>query len=196
MSKSSRTLSKGQRFELLEKKVAQVEMATRISQLLLQQMGNSMSPVQRDLSELASRQRELSYRMLAFQEVLAVNMDLVNQKAEEMQIRDFTEASAKEDAEFGYETAETVTEESVVTLTSKTPEEAKDKGFLRSKVKVAEVALPDLKSYLVGKKVGETLSAIINNVKHDITVLDIKVAPTPPPAVTEATDARSEQPVQ
>src|SRR5688500_8721518 len=101
-----KNMTAAQRQALLEKKVEQLEMATRISQMLLQQMGNSTNTMGRDLSELATRQRDVQYRLLAVQELAQLNVDDINKRAEELQVKDFDEASEKEDAERNYTMAD------------------------------------------------------------------------------------------
>lgn len=180
--------SKGERFEALEKRVQNIEMASRVGQMLIQQIGNAVSPMARDVGELAGRQRELQYRLLAVQELLNLNIDQINTRSEELQVKDFEETSAKEDTEKGYDTVDTVTEDSVVIFTSKTPEEAVDKGILRSKLLVKEIGFPSLREDLIGKKVGDTLLTDVNGTKHSITILGVRYAP-----VTQSTPTDGQQ---
>jgi len=154
-------------------------MATRISQMLLQQVGNSSNQMGRDLSELATRQRDVQYRQLALQDLLGVDLDALDKKAEELQIKDFSEASAKEDLEKNYTEASVVAEDSVVIITTKVEEDSA-KGILRSKLVVGEIAFPQLKEDLMGKKAGDSLEADINGTNHEITVLAIRTKPPEP----------------
>ena len=179
MSKGKQQLSKGQRFELVEKKVKQLEMTTRVNQMLLQQIGNSVSPMQSDVTETIGRQRELQYRVLAVQELLNLKLEEIEAKSLELQVRDFDEASDKEDKEKQYEAAEVVGEDSAVIVTSKTPEEDDDKGILRSKLLYSEISLPGLKEVLLGTKVGDIVEADVQGVKHKIEVLGIRKVPAP-----------------
>lgn len=181
-----KNMTKGERFESMEKRVSQLEMAGRITQMLIQQIGNSVSPMAQDLGELATRQREYLYRTLALQELLGVDLSILNTKSIDLQVKDFNESSDKEDAERGYTVTDVVTEDSVVILTSKTPNEAEDKGYLRSKLLVSQIGFPQLKTDLVGKKVGDTVEADINGVKHMITVLGVRAVPPAPVETKEA----------
>jgi len=181
-------MSKGERFEVTEKKVKNLEMANRVSQMLIQQIGNTVSPMAKDVGELAGRQRELQYQLLAVRDLLGLKLEDVNARAEQLQIKDFTEASDKEDLEKNYTVADTVTDESVVILTSKT--EDGNGGILRSKLVVKDIGFPDLRKDLLNTKVGESLVADINGTKHTITVLGVRTVPAPAvqlaPAPTEA----------
>jgi len=188
-----KNMTKGERQAQLERRVANLEMSTRVAQMLIQQIANNVSPMAKDLGELAGRQREMQYRILAAQELLALNADVLNKKAEELQIRDFSEASDKEDMEKGYTPQDEVKEDGIVIFTSKTPDETEEKGFLRSKLLVSEIGLPDLKAAFIGKKVGESFEADVNGVKHTITVLGSRAVPAPEPTEEVAAVSVPEQ---
>jgi hypothetical protein len=166
--------SKGQRALETESGLKQLQMATRVSQMLIQQMGQSVQSMSKDMNELTARQRELQYKVLAIQELTGVSADTVTERAEVLQVKDFEEASAKEDAAAGATDADTVTEDSVVVLTSKV---AVGGGILRTRLNVAEVGFPQLKQDLLGKKVGDTFTADVNGTTHSITLLGIKTLP-------------------
>jgi hypothetical protein len=180
MSKGRQQLTKGQRFEAMEKTLKQLQMSVQVNQMLMKQIGNTISPMQSDLQEFIGRQRELQYRVLAVQELADLDIETINAKSRELQIRDFEETSEKEDAEKGYTAADVVAEDSVITLTSTTPEEEEDKGILRSKMEYSEFNLPELKEALLGAKVGDLVDADVNGVKHKIEVLKIGTVPPAP----------------
>lgn len=169
--------TKSERFEATEQKVKNLEMSQRVAQMLIQQIGNSVSPMAKDVGELAVRQRELQYQMLAMRDLLNLNLEDINARAEILQVKDFNEASDKEDTEKGYTVAQTVTEDSIVILSSKTS--AGTGGILRSKLIVKDIGFPQLRSDLLGKTVGGELTADINGVVHTITVLGIRDVPPP-----------------
>lgn len=170
-------MSKGERFESMERRVQSLEMSTRILQMLVRQIGENFSPMASDVGDLAGRQRDIQYRLMAVQELMNLNTDNIIKKAEELQIKDFNEISDKEDAEKGYSTTHTVAEDSIVIFTSKTPNEAQDRGFLRSKLLVSEIAFPDLRAALVGKNVNDTIISNINGTEHVITILGVRSTP-------------------
>lgn len=167
-------MTKVERAAALEKRVENLEMASRVSQMLLQQIGGSVSPMARDVGELSGRQRELQYRVLAIQELLTVNSDDIAKRSEQLQVKDFDETSAKEDVEKGYTVADVVAEDSVVIFTSKVNGEG---GVLRSKLVVQEIGFPQLRADLLGKTAGEIVDADINGTTHQITLLGIRTAP-------------------
>lgn len=170
-----KNMTKGERQLKLENQVKNLEMAVRLSQMLIQQqLGPRLTQAQKDLSELASRQRSLQYTVLAFQEVSDVDMDAVNAKASELQIKDFDEFSARNDEELGLTPADEVGEDSVIVFTTEADGE---KGFLRSKQAVSDLAFPQMKEDLLGKKVGDTIEVDIDGVTHNLTLLDIKAKP-------------------
>ena len=166
--------SKGQRALETESGLKQLQMATRVSQMLVQQMGQSVQAMSKDMNELTARQRELQYKVLAIQELTGVNVDAVTALAESLQIKDFAEASAKEDAAAGAVDAELVEEDSVVILTSSVNQGG---GILRTRLNVAEIGFPQLKQDLLGKRVGDTFPAEVNGVSHSISILGIKKLP-------------------
>jgi hypothetical protein len=166
--------TKGQRALEMESGVKQLQMATRVSQMLIQQMGQSVTSMSKDMNELTARQRDLQYRVLAMQELLNLNTDDVTAKAEVLQVKDFEEAASKEDAASGAYDVDEVAEECVVTLTSKV---GAGGGILRTRLNVSEIGFPQLKQDLLTKKVGDTFDADVNGAKHSITLLGIKKLP-------------------
>lgn len=175
-----KNLGKGERFELLETKVAQLETAQRFIQMLLQQIGNSIQPLSNDLKELANQQLVLQYKVLAIRELGGWSVATVDSVAESLQVKDFSDLSDKEDVEKNYTITDVVAEDSCVILTTTTPADQAAKGILRSKVLVSEVGIPDLKTVLIGKVVGDCFDCTINNVNHSITLLGIRKVPAPP----------------
>lgn len=173
------TPTKGEKFEALSQRVEQLEMSSKFSQMMLQQMGNSMQPLQKDVSELANRQRDLQYRLMAYQELTNITREDVDTKTKELQLVDFEDLNKKDDAEQGYTTSETgvVEDDSVIVITSTTPDNGVDAGILRSKMVIAQVNNPDLREALIGKKLGENTEFDLAGIKHIATILDIKVVP-------------------
>jgi hypothetical protein len=160
-----------QQSDALDKRVENTEMASRISQMLIQQIGNSMSQVSADVRELANRQRDLQYRLLAVQELTGLDTDKINSIAEEKQVKDFMDLSNKENEEKGYTAGDTINEDSIVVFTTKTANA--DRGILRSKLALSEISLPDFRSALLEKKAGDTFQTQIQNKDHEVTVLEV-----------------------
>lgn len=169
-----KNMTAAQRQVKCEKDIEQLQMATRISQMLLQQIGNSSSQMGKDVSELANRQRDVQYRLLALQELSGVDSDALQSRAQELQVKDFEEASDKEDLEKGYTETDVVAEDSVVLITSEVDD---GDGILRSKLTVSDLAFPQFKDDLMGKKVGDVIDADINGTTHHVTLLGIRKKP-------------------
>ena len=162
--------------EDLDKRVESLEMATRMSQMLTQQVGNSISQLAADLREIASRQRDIQYRLLAIQEIdVNLGTEAVNALAEKKQVADFTSASVKENKELGYTPGEVINEDSVVIFTTKTSTEGK--SILRSKLALADIALPEFRDSLLKRKAGESFDADLQGVSHEDTVLEVLQKP-------------------
>jgi hypothetical protein len=166
--------TKGERFQETENGVSQLQMATRVTQMLLKQMGESVTSMSRDFNELTARQRDLQYKVLAMQDLSGLTEDSVTKHAESLQIKDFEETSAKEDLAVGATDVEVVSNDSVIILTSKIPNGG---GILRTRLNVSEISYPQFKQDLLGKKVNDTFDADINGTVHSITVLGIKELP-------------------
>lgn len=181
-----KNMTKGERFETLEVKVAQLETAQRFIQMLLQQIGNSMQPLSNDIKELANQQRELQYKVLAIRELGGWSVESIDTLSESLQIKDFTDLSDKEDLEKNYTITDVVAEDSCVILTTTVPADQEAKGFLRSKVLVSEIGIPELRTALIGKVVGDCFDCVIGTVNHSITLLGIRKVPAPP--AVEATE--------
>jgi len=178
----------------LGKRVEQLEMATRVSQMMAQQIGNSMSQLAADLREIANRQRDIQYRLLAVQEVSGLDSSIINQLAEDKQVGDFTEASDKENEQMGYTPGDVVVDESIVVFTTKT--DAEGKGILRSKLALTDIALPDFRESLLAKKAGDVFEADLQGTKHEVTILQVLCKPEPvaePSAAQEETQDGQEQ---
>jgi hypothetical protein len=175
----------------LSKRVEQMEMATRISQMRVQQVGNSISSIAADVREMANRQRDLQYRLLAVQELTGLDTSKINALSEEKQVADFTEASAKENEQLGYTPGDAIDEDSVVVFTTKT--EAEGKSILRSKLPLSDIALPDFREQLLGKKAGESFESELQGVKHKVTLLEVyQKPPAPEPAPAAQTDGAAD----
>ena len=179
--------SKGKVVQDLEKRVQNLEMGLRVSQMLVRQLMENMQPIQGDLGELATRQKELQYRALAFQELASLDSGKVQEISLSLQIKDFEEASAKEDEEKNYTETDVVAEDSVVIFTTTTPNEEEDKGYLRSKLVLSEIQIPDLKEALLGKKTGDIVEHNLNGIVHNIEILGIRTVPPVQEETTEET---------
>lgn len=166
--------SRGERFKALEQQVKNLETSVRIMQMMQQQMGQSLMPLQQDMASFAAQFQTIQYTILAFQELLGIDISKLNEIYQRLRLTDYMEASDKEDLEKNYKHKDMVdTDQDVVILTSTTPDEVKDKGIFRSKMVVAELG-PDLSVALVGKKIGDTVDYNIGDVRHVLKILAVK----------------------
>jgi hypothetical protein len=168
--------SKKDKLRELDAYVSNLTAASRITQAMIQQLIQNSKNIGDDLNRALGMLNELQYKVLALQKFTSVSPSELNAEIETMRLKDFTDASDKEDAEKKYAVVDTVAEDSVVILTSTTAS-SPDRGFFRSKIKLSESGVPDLISGLVGKTVGHTLSVKLNGEDHAITLLGVRQPP-------------------
>lgn len=171
-----KNMTAGERQRALETKVEQHEATLKVMQMIIQQFGQNMNNIGKDIGELAIKQRDTQYYAFALSDLLSLKTADVSEKAEKLQIADFETASNKEDAEKGYLPGDVVNEDSVVTITTKAAGD-KLRSILRSKLLVSEIVLPEFRSSILGKKVGDSFEADLNGTNHVVTVLDVKTVP-------------------
>ncbi len=160
----------------LEVALQNTQMALQVSQMMIKHLTEQFKNTQNDLSSTMGMLNDFQYRTLAMLDVGNFDKDAIEQKAELLKLADFNNASVKEDQIKGYveDLDGVVTENSVITITSHTPELAEDQGIFRSKFPMSECINPNLRQKLLGLKLNETIEADFNGAKHTITVLSIK----------------------
>jgi hypothetical protein len=161
-----------ERLASLETKLANLEMASRISQMMTQQLMQNMKNMQEDLGRSLSIINELQYKILAMQQVSGLDLSAMNEVANGMRLKDFTEASDREDAENGFTVGDKVEANSTVVLTSKT--EGVDAGIFRSRIELAKSGVPDLINAFMGREVGAKALVKLNGVEHEVELLAIR----------------------
>jgi hypothetical protein len=156
-----------------------------IQKMITQQFAQNLSKIDRDVNNAMGVINDLQYRTLAMLEVFAEatgkSADDIEAAAEKLKLKDYNEASDKEDAEKGYEPDSIVKEDSVVILTSSC-ESDPNKSIFRTKFKLDEETLNDeLKGKLLGLKVGEKVNAKLpDESEHEIEVVGIRKQPVQP----------------
>jgi hypothetical protein len=162
----------------LEVSLQNMQMALQVSQMMIKHLTDQFKATQNDLSSTMGMLNDFQYRTLAMLEVGNFDRDNVERKAEELKLVDFDNASLKDDTLKGYVNEETgvVAEDSIVTITSHTPDLAEDQGIFRSKFPMSECLSPQLREKLLGLKLNETVTAQLNGANHNITVVSIKKA--------------------
>lgn len=161
--------------ETLKKQVENLNMATKINQMLLKQVIENMTPMQNDLKFMTGAFNDFQYRFLAAQKVLSLNVEEMIKISDQLKLEDWEKASAKDDADQGFTAVDKVEAGTdVIIITSKTPDQADDKGIFRSKMVLSETANPALIEGLMNKSVGETLEVELNGMKHLVTLLGVR----------------------
>jgi len=171
--------SKKTQIKQLETELKNSQVANRMSQLMIQQLVNSVKSIGDDLNTAVSRLYELQYKYDALRQYLNADVNNLNDIANQLRLKDFQEAAERADLQEELQTVETATEDSTVVLTSTAKDENNvDKGIFRSRVKLSESGSPDLISKLLGKKVGDKVLVKLNNLDHTVELLSVKNGPT------------------
>lgn len=171
-------LSAKDKFREVNAQLTNVQMASRIQQMMTQKLLENGKAMGEDIGRLFQLVNETQYKVLALQELLNVDSDALTKLVEAKRLKDFDEASAKEDEKEGLLAADVVEEDSTVYLTSTTANP--DAGIFRSRLKLAESGVPDLIKGLMGKGVGEKVKVQLNGAEHEVELLAIR-KPKPAP---------------
>jgi hypothetical protein len=165
----------------LEAEIKNMQMALRISQMMTQQMMQNQQGVQQDLGRALGLINELQYKILAVQNLTGLDVTKLGALTDELRLKDFNEASDKEDIADGFTIGTTVQEDSTVILTSKTiaqdGKESTDGGIFRSRIKLAEAGVPDLIKAFTGREVGARAIVKLNGQDHEVELLGIRQPP-------------------
>jgi hypothetical protein len=163
--------SKKEQIKTMDAELKNTQMALRIMQTMVQNLLKSNKNLSDDLANTIGLVNELQYKILAVQSVANLDVSSLSAKADELRLKDFNEAAAKQDAEDGLSTAETVTEASTVTITSSTS--GADTGIFRSRFTMAECNVKELKEALMGKNVGTKVKVLLNGKEHEVELLSV-----------------------
>ena len=175
-AKLNKQTSSKDKVKELEVALQNTQMALQVSQMMIKHITDQFKAVQNDVTNTMGMLNDFQYRTLAMLEVGKFDREEVEQKAEALKLVDFEKASSKEDNQKGYVNDDegVVNENSVITVTSHTPDLAEDQGIFRSKFPMSECLTPSLREKLLGLKLNETVEVEIGGVKHTLTVLSIK----------------------
>lgn len=182
-------LTKTEQIQSLDKELQNLQMAGRVTQMMVQQVMQNMQAVSQDLGKAFATINELQYKILAMQTVGNFDMKAMQVKAEELRLNDFIEASDAEDKQGNFTIGDKVQDDSTVIITSTTTD---DTGIFRSRIKLAECGVPALIQGLSGQAVGAKVTCKLNGMDHTVELLGIR---NPPPAVVvEETPVSEETP--
>lgn len=166
------------RVEKLEKEVANLSMATRISQMLLKQMMEQNQKLSGDLRATTGMLNDYQYRFLALQGHLGVDVNKLAVDADGLKLKDWNDASDRDDVENKFVPANVVSDvTNTVIFASTTPDLPEDKGIFRSKVVLADTGSKEFIDAVLGKTVGDVFDVKLNNDLHRVTLLGVRVAP-------------------
>ncbi len=183
--KTEPQLNNTQKVRELEKAAQQLQMATRVNQMMLQQTLQNIQGLAQDLGKAYGIINDLQYKIRAMEKVGTFDAKALAAAADEFRLTDFVEASDAEDTKGGFTIGTEVTGDSTVIITSTTPGE--DRGIFRSRIELASCGVPALVEGLAGKTVGAKLTCQLNGLEHEVELLAIRNPPPPAePKVDEA----------
>jgi len=164
--------SKKEKLKTIESELKNAQMAVRLNQMLSQKMLENQKEIQRDMNNALKVINELQYKILAIQKVAQLDVAALTTEVDSLRLKDFNDASDKEDAETNLLVTEQVEEDSTVILTTVT--ENMENSIFRSRIKLSEAGVPELVSGLLGKKVGAKIDVKLNGVTHTVELLGIR----------------------
>ncbi len=174
--KQSKTPSTKDRIRALEVNLKNSQQAVQISQMMIKQLMQQIDMLRQDSTNTLNRCNDLQYRTLAMINVGSIDTATLDAEADRLKLKDYNDASDKEDKEKGYTIGTEVKDESVVIVTSTTDQD-NDQGIFRSKIPVVQIPFEQMKKDIVGKKVGDKFDADIQGVMHNIEILGIRELP-------------------
>jgi len=163
--------SKKDQIRSMDAELKNTQMALRIMQTMVQNLMKSNQNLSEDLANTIGLVNELQYKILAVQNVAGLDVAALASKADDLRLKDFNDAAAKQDSEEQLVSLSVVTEKSTVTITSSTA--GPDRGIFRSRFTMAECNIKDLKEALMGKTVGTKAKVVLNNQEHEVELLSI-----------------------
>lgn len=174
--------SRKDKFREMETELKNMAMSVRINQMMTERLIQNIKSMQEDIGGAFNIVNELQYKVLAVQKALNLDVTQLNALANEQRLKDFSEASDKEDAAGGFTVGDLVKEDSTVIWTSTTTD-GSDKGVFRSRIKLAECGVPELINAFMGREVGAKALVKFNGVEHEVELLGIR---QPIPGISEA----------
>ena len=171
-------LNKAEQIQTIAKELENSQMAVRVTQSLLGQLLQQVQNLGKDLGKAFGTINEMQYKVLAMQQVGNFDMAAMAKKADELRLNDFVEASDAEDVSGSFTQGDVVQEDSTVIITSTTAGD--NAGIFRSRIRLADCAVPALIKGLTGQSIGTKVSCVLNGKEHLVELIGIR---NPPPAV-------------
>lgn len=159
----------------LKTEITNMQMAGRISQMMTQQLMQSVKTMSDDLGFALNQLSELQYKYGAVVKALKLSAEDLNKIGNEQRLIDFDEASIKADAKEALAAADVIGQDStvVITSTAKDPE-GHDRGIFRSRLKLADCGVPALIQELQGKSAGTKINVQLNGLDHEVELLSVR----------------------
>lgn len=160
----------------LEREVANLTMAVRVSQALIKQLVEQIKPMQEDLTRFYSALNDVQYKTSALlSSVPGVSRQQIASVADQLKLIDWQQSSDKDDELRGLVPADSVTsDEDVVIIASTTPDEEEDRGIFRSKSPLKEISNEDIAKGFLNKSVGATVETNINGSRHVVELIGVR----------------------
>jgi hypothetical protein len=167
--------SKKEALKQTQTELQNIQMAARVSQMMIQQLMQNVKSMSEDLGSALNQLYEMQYKYAALQKHLSIDSAALDVIANELRLKDFESAAVKADEKENLEVADIAQADSTVTITSTaTDSNGQDRGIFRSRIKLSESGVPDLINNLTGKKVGEKVAVKLNDVDHIVELLAIR----------------------
>lgn len=160
--------------EILANAVQSLQVTNKVMQNLAKQTMANFTTLADEVKTLNRALADSQYAVQVLKRHATISEADLNAEAAALQIKDFEEAIAKEDAEENLLPASYVDEDSVIVITSSTPDLTPDQGFLRSRLDMQQVSIVDFRTKVLGKQVQESFECDINGTRHNVTLLSIK----------------------
>jgi len=160
------------KFKQVQVELQNLSMASRVSQMMVQRLLQNDQGISADISKLFQLVTELQYKVLGLQEYLGVDAVKLGELTNNLRLRDFNDASDKEDLQGHFTAIDTVEDDSTVILTSHTAVE--EQSIFRSRIKLADTGSPELIQALIGKPVGTKVTVNLNGAPHEVELLAVR----------------------
>lgn len=157
----------------LNQMVQNLSMVVQVTQALLKNIMQNSQKVDSDMANTMGVLNDLQYRSLALIEASGIDKNKLEDIAEKLKEKDYSDASDKEDQLKGYLIDDEVKENSILIISSEC-ESAPDKAIFRSKFKLSEATNPKLNEVILGKKVNDKVKLEVAGNEHEITILGIR----------------------
>lgn len=167
--------TKKEALEKIEKEMANIQMANRISQMMVKQLMENVKSMNSDLNAAITQMYELQYKLNAAVKLSNLDPVALADTANAQRLVDFNEASTRADLKDNMTAVDTVTANSTVTISSTATDAAgNEAGIFRSRIKLSESGAPDLIKGLEGAAVGAKVNCKLNGLDHVVELLAIR----------------------